>query len=399
MTDTTDAPATSRGSPHLSAANLDTTAGSVLHILLGLLDHKRVGEFAPAAVYGAAVVLAYLPLLITALVSERPVTVTQGPYPLPFLYDVNVMFIFLVSFPCMLILTVTDQQALTRALNSVRADGTVTIAETDLAAIDKRWFRLFRIANLAAQALGVVIGSIVAWLTYKIFTPVEIGHWIAYNDRLVPVGYFYLYCLVLFYIVTSVYVVRTFAIALLLRDIVAHAQLHMLPLHPDRAGGLQPVGRLALRNQYALTLLGLNLVLFFLTAGDFIRSNKPVLGLITALIVAYVILGPLAFVAPLLPFRNGMLRNKAELMSEVALRLRVELDHLRERLLSGTITAEDENRIERLRKIGAVIDELPVWPFDAVTLRQFLTAFTLPVATGIGTPLIVEFIRSFLLKS
>jgi hypothetical protein len=293
-------------------------------------------------------------------------------------------------------LTASDQEALTRALNNVLADGTVTIAQTALSDIEKHWFEVFRIVNLAAQALGLAIGGTVAYFTYKIFTPVNVGHWIAHDGHLVPAGYVYLYCLVLFYAVVTVYAIRTLFTALLLRSIVEHAQLHMLPLHPDKAGGLQPVGRIGLRNQYALTVLGLNIVLFFLASGDFILTNKPVLYLIAALVVFYVLLGPFAFVAPLLPFRSGMLKNKAQLMNEVAVRLRVELDRLRARLPSGTITAEDEDFIERLRKIGAIIDELPVWPFDAVTLRKFLTAFALPIVTGIGSPLILDFIRSLL---
>jgi hypothetical protein len=400
MTDASHAPATSLRSPRPSSANLDTTAGSAVHIFLriflSLFDHKSAREFAPTAVYVVAVALTYLPLLMTALLSGMPLTVTQGSYPLPFLYDVNVMFTFLVSFPCILILTASDQDVLTRALNNVLADGTVTIAPAALSDIEKHWFGVFRIVNVAAQALGLAIGGIVAYSNYKIFTPANVGHWIAHNGHLVPAGYVYLYGLVLLYAVVTVYAIRTFFTALLLRSIVEHAQLHMLPLHPDKAGGLQPVGRIGLRNQYALTVLGLNIVLFFLASGDFILSNKPVLYLIAALVAFYVLLGPFAFVAPLLPFRSGMLKNKAQLMNEVAVRLRVELDRLRARLPSGTITAEDEDFIERLRKVGAIIDELPVWPFDAVTLRKFLTAFALPIVTGIGLPLILEFIHSLL---
>jgi hypothetical protein len=184
----------------------------------------------------------------------------------------------------------------------------------------------------------------------------------------------------------STHVVRNLTIALLLRDIVAHAQLHMLPLHPDKAGGLRPVGHLGLRNQYVLTLFGLNIVIMMIVSYLFLEFSGLLISLMAAAIVAYLILGPLVFMAPLLPFRGAMLRNKAKLMSEVALRLRVELDHLRARLPSDTITAEDEALIARLRKIGAVIDELPVWPFDAATLRKFLTAYVLPIVSSIALP-------------
>ena len=75
-------------------------------------------------------------------------------------------------------------------------------------------------------------------------------------------------------------------------------------------------------------------------------------------------------------------------MSDVAQRLRVELDRLRAQLASGAISKEDGELIERLRKIGAVIDELPVWPFDAGILRKFLTAYITPLLSAVGYPVL-----------
>jgi hypothetical protein len=365
---------------------LDTTAGSALHRLVGLLEGLGLGAFAPMALYFGAVVITYLPLLVGAWLSPLSMTVPQGTLRFPFFYDVNSMFMFLVSFPCLLILTVTDQQALTWSLNTVQTDGTITVSQADGIALAKRWYRLFRRTNLAAQGLGLAIGGISAYLILRTETAADTGSWIADNKRLLPVGYIFLYCVFLFYAVASIFVLRNFAVALLLRDIVAHAQLHMLPLHPDKAGGLQPVGRLGLRNQYALTLFGLNIVLFVLITYLFLNASSWLIGVLAAVIIAYLILGPLVFVAPLLPFRGGMLRNKTQLMSKVALRMRVELDDLHSRLPSGVVTAEDEQLIERLRKIGALIEELPVWPFDADTLRKFLTAYAIPIVGSLSLP-------------
>jgi hypothetical protein len=204
----------------------------------------------------------------------------------------------------------------------------------------------------------------------------------------VPVGFVYLYCIFLFWALIPVYVFRNIAISLLLRDIVAHPQLHMLPLHPDKSGGLRPVGHLGLRNQYLLTLLGFNVVLLVMISRHYLNVPDTLYSLMVAAVIGYLILGPLVFMAPLLPFRDGMLRNKNQLMGEVAQRLRMELDRLLAQLQSGPISKEDEELIERLRKIGAVIDELPVWPFDAGTLRKFLTAYIIPIVSSVGYPVI-----------
>jgi hypothetical protein len=199
---------------------------------------------------------------------------------------------------------------------------------------------------------------------------------------MLPAGLVFLFCIFLFYWLVSIYVLRSFATSLFLKDLVAHAEIRMLPFHPDNSAGLRPVGHLGLRNQYALTVYGVNLVLLIWISVRYLNLQSSLYGLIVAAGAAYVILGPLVFIGPLLPFRAAMLRTKTELMSEVAQRLRIELQRLRKQLPSGQITKEDEELIDRLRKLGAVFNELPVWPFDAGTLRKFLTAYVIPIISA-----------------
>jgi hypothetical protein len=78
--------------------------------------------------------------------------------------------------------------------------------------------------------------------------------------------YVYLYCIILLYTLVIVYVTRCIVLSYFLRALVAAARpLCILPLHPDKCGGLRPVGRLGLRNQYTLTILGINIVLLLVT--------------------------------------------------------------------------------------------------------------------------------------
>ena len=368
---------------------LDTTAGSIIHSRFRKLDGLAPGAtFTVVRAYITAVALTYLPLSIAAILSPLSIVVPTAGHRLPFLYDWNVGFMCLVSFPCLAILTVTDQYVLARALRTVQSDGTITISQEDEKRLSVRWHRLFQITNVAGQSLGIVVGMIVAYFNFAVYAPARVGFWIAQDGRLMPVGFVFLYCIFLFYALIPVYVVRNVTISLLLRDIVSHANLHLLPLHPDKCGGLRPVGRLGLRNQYALTILGFNILLLVAISRLYLDVPDSVNGLIVAAVIAYVILGPVVFMAPLLPFRGGMLKTKSQLMSEVAQRLRMELDHLRTQLPSGPIYEKDEKLVERLRKIGAVIDELPVWPFDASTLRKFLTAYVIPLIGGVGYPIL-----------
>jgi hypothetical protein len=155
-----------------------------------------------------------------------------------------------------------------------------------------------------------------------------------------------------------------------------------LPFHPDKAGGLRPVGHLGLRNQYALSLFGVNVALLLLV-NQYLAKTDFLIGLTIAAIAGYLVVGPFVFVAALLPFRSAMQDNKARLMKTVALRMRFELDRVHAKLTKDDpITKDDEELVDRLRKISTVIDELPVWPFDAVTLRKFLTAYFVPIASA-----------------
>jgi hypothetical protein len=52
------------------------------------------------------------------------------------------------------------------------------------------------------------------------------------------------------------------------------------------------------------------------------------------------------------------------------------------------VSKEDEDTIERLRKMSALVEELPVWPFDALTLRKFATAYLVPVVTSAALALL-----------
>lgn len=395
-------PADKHGSPLISSApppsvliTVDTASGSILHRIFGNLERPW---FVPK-LFIIAVAATFLPLFLAACLSPLSLISPAAPHRIAFLYDWNILFAFTVSFPCLLIFSVTDQHVLADALKTVQLDGTVTLSGDAATSLSDCWRRRFRIVNISAQVTGIIVGALIAFFNYVIYTPSAVGFWIAHGGRLLPVGYIFEYCIFLFYFLIPLYVFRNIAVSLLLRDIVAHAQLRMLPLHPDKCGGLSPIGRLGLRNQYVLMIIGLNLVFFVMVSLFFLEIPLALYRLIGAAAVAYLIVGPIIFMAPLVPFRAGMIRNKNDLMRAVAQRLRLELQRLHGQLNSGPISRDDEELIDRLRKIGNVINELPVWPFDAATLRKFLTAYVAPILSSIFLPIgktLLDLVKSYL---
>lgn len=364
-----------------------TTQLSLLHRLFDGSDASP----AWARAFLTAVGCTYLPLLVAALTHPKLLwkfsdhCLSAECLRLPFLHDWNIHFAFLISFPTLVALLITDDAVLRSSLRQVQEDGVMTISEIDFAAFADVWAKRFRRANLIGQAAGLAIGAGLAFLTQQIYIASGSGFWISEQRVLLPVGYVYVYCIALLYALITLYVLRSILISVFLNQLVRRAELHMMPFHPDKCGGFRPVSRLGLRNQYTLTILGLNVVLLATMTDLYLPQSPSLKELVIAAAFAYAILGPVVFIGPLLPFRTGMQHEKNEWMREIAYRVRFELERLRNQIRAGDIAKEDEEFIDRLRKIGGVVDELPVWPFDARTLRRFATAYIVPVGvTAIG---------------
>jgi hypothetical protein len=383
------------------AWHADTTSKSVLHWLGSRTAHAtdRFSISQALTAYWLAATVTYGLMLLLNAVDLRSAQVVQSVTKLAFLRDMNTAYLFLCSFPTLVLLTISDDHALRTALNRVQRDGVVTIAARDRDLLQSKWQRRFARVNMFGQLAGVTIGTSIAIANYVAYSDASVGFWATAGGHFRPVGYAFLASVWLFYATFPVYVIRTIYSSLFLADVVRTGRISMMPFHPDKAGGLRPVGTIGLRNQYGLTVFGLNIVMFAVTTVLYLGKSELLIVLVTLALVAYLIMGPVVFLGPLLPFRAGMLRSKSELMSEVAQRLRVELHRLRTQLPSGPITGEDEALIDRLRKVGAIIDELPVWPFDAGTLRRFVTAYLIPFAGALVYPLVTRFIESWIKAS
>lgn len=374
----------------------DTSSDSLLH----RLTRRRAPGGKPrslVAVYLGVVAVTWLPLLLAATLGPVPLWNATGTGPLSFLQDWGFGFAVLVSMPSLVVLLVSDEQVLRGSLDEVQRDGVIALSRAAAGALTATWTRRFRTWNLVAQWAGIVLGVGLGIVTVRTYVNDPGASWIAPGGHLYLAGYVYLYCIVLLYALIIVYVTRCIVISLFLRALVAEAPLRILPLHPDRCGGLRPVGRLGLRNQYTLTILGINIVLLLVVWVYLMHRTAPLRDVMIAASVAYLILGPVIFMAPLLPFRAGMREAKQEWTHQVARVVRVEIERLRGQIGKSEITRLDEESIERLRKLGSVIDELPIWPFDPSTLRKFATAYIVPVALpllGQAARALVQVIRT-----
>lgn len=371
-------------SPRVSVS-IDTTGSSPLHAVARYRSGRAL------VIIGVCVItigITYVPMVIAALLGAGSTVTPTTVVHLPFFRDWSIAFRFLVSLPLLVAITITDQKTLDAALTRIQLEGILFVPEATTRFLTEKWQRRFRTTNRFSYSAGVALGAVVVLAQYVAYTSPNIGYWVAPYGVVQPAGYFYFFAIFLFYLILPVYLFRNVMITLFLSDLVGQSELSMLPFHPDNCGGLRPVGRLGLRNQYVLTVFGLNFVLVVAISLLHLKVPASLLGLWMAAAISYLVLGPVVFIGPLLPFRAGMIRAKLELGGEVAQRLRIELHRVRQLLPAGILSAADEELIDRLRKIAAVVDELPIWPFNAGTLRKFLLAYAGPVLSAVSYPVI-----------
>lgn len=374
----------------LSLPDIPSTRGSFLHLLPAFRPNDLGNGWARGVrIFLAFGGLLYLAIVIAAVAELPELWVADERLRLPFLRDANAAFAFLVSFPVLGYFLLSDDELLRRALRELQAGGVLRIETTAAASLAERWTTRFARANVSAQVLAVAVAVAVGVGNHVAYARPEAGFWILVDGRVSVAGWLFITGIGAFYAVVTLYVIRSFAVTWFLRDLVRVARLKILPFHPDNCGGLRPVGRIALRSQYTLTILGVNLAILLWLTFNNLGAEPGIAALVLLAAVAYLVLGPVVFLAPLLPFRAGMLHARAEMLTLVAREAEIEVDRLTAALSDHRIGEYDIAALERLHRVGDLIAEQPIWPFDVTTLRKFLTAYIIPIA-GFGLALVLN---------
>jgi hypothetical protein len=290
-------------------------------------------------------------------------------------------FWFAISFPLLTVYAITDQFLLIEAVKKIARENILCVSLNNAENLVNSWKSHFEKFNITYQIIGIVIGLLAAYLNYIMWSNPKVGFWILKGTRFSITGWVYLYCVFLFFYTVIVYVLRICSESFFLRDVARSGEVRLEPFHPDGCGGLSPVGKIGLRHQYILTLIGINLLIFYFHNVKLLDKSLIINIVMITLIVGYVIIGPLVFFSPLIPFRKAMKSFKSNLINDFSSRLQEELDKVRTNLKGQSISKEDRELIEMLRNIIILFQELPVWPFDTRTIRKFVIAYLAPAGS------------------
>lgn len=268
-------------------------------------------------------------------------------------------------------------------------------AETFLDFIER--FKAALNSRLAWVVGGVfAVGGIIAtypirsWITSGGSPYTQAGQWFAFYVRMgaileIPLAY-----------MLGLLAWRFGVIAWFIARLGEQLDLRVQPRHPDRSGGLKPVGDLCLTNAFLL------LVPAFLLSTWVVASTQPGMelyslwsGLFKKGLVLLSVAAAFLFFRPLYHIHRQMQKRRQEIQSDldelsgkiegIALKLRAEADTL----------APDEGarRLDELRFLEKVYQESsqsPTWPFDWNMVLKFATAEAIPILSlaGVGGPLV-----------
>jgi hypothetical protein len=247
--------------------------------------------------------------------------------------------------------------------------------------------------RFALKANRVFANSLVTWVPYVAGAAVVLFAYFAFvgagentwnspprNTPLTPVAWMTMLDIFLLYFTLGALVIRIGVIYKIIRLFLSQAnEVVINPLHPDKCGGLSPLGDFSLRITLAGLLAGICVVVG-VTTNIYQHGHRFWSAANCIMVIGYVFGLSVVFFLPLLAARRGMLEAKQETLQKIG-------DHCNEefrKAINGLNAGENpkiENmeQIEHLNKLYAVADRMPVYPFNTENVVRFASSVVWPI--------------------
>jgi hypothetical protein len=157
--------------------------------------------------------------------------------------------------------------------------------------------------------------------------------------------------------------------------------INVLVTHPDRCGGLSPIGNLCLLNALIIAVAGIHL-----GGWSLFSPNYPY----TQLIIVPLGLSIFAFVLPMLTIHEAMEREKQDFQTQLD-ELSHRINHEDRQLLEAgdyIDPARGEKWLSQIELMSKLFDQhrsIPTWPVNWAIFGKFLAAEAIPILSLFGT--------------
>jgi hypothetical protein len=169
--------------------------------------------------------------------------------------------------------------------------------------------------------------------------------------------------------------------------------------HPDRCGGLSPLGNLCLWNALILTVAGIHLGGWLIVAPNLSEPYRDLAStyhdLYLGLLVVPVVFAAVSFFWPMQSVHQEMLADRVRLqrqLDQIGRRINeLSRKKLEEADTPGLHDTEELDKEIKAKQATYLENQhLPVWPIDTRILAKFVTSQTVPLLglTGLGAPLV-----------
>ena len=233
------------------------------------------------------------------------------------------------------------------------------------------------------QAIG---GSVCGFILGLIFIEPEYG-WVQQN--LLKELYLRAWWIFLGFVAgASLYYVLAgfWAIRIYCRDVVSHEEI--LPLHPDRTGGLKELGRLSLDLDLivAIPSVGFPIMLLGFVQRTFVQREIKNIELVIALSTLYALTLVFVFFISISPAHDAMVKAK----NDYVLKVHGEYRDLHEGLIDKLdtkkrIEPEEYSRLSSLYGLYQRVQDMAVWPLDLRTTLRFSITSLIPLISTLST--------------
>ena len=354
-----------------------------MRLLLPIDRAKGIGLSRCVTIWVVLSELTYLPALFWNLHLEYQVLGKDAPMALPYLHDINLTMMLIVCLPALVISHLREAHLLPQVMSDLVAQGTASWERRNAEKFVSMWQTRYRRWNGGAVIGGLAVGALVAWMNYTFLQENYGKSWqTAYvkKPQINAPGWFFLIVQIgAFWFVLTQQFVRMLVGIGLLAGYAKKAVIRINPLHPDRVGGLKPIARVGMQNQIIVAIVGVNVGSIFVVLQMLGKGASIWIGVIAAL--AYLIVAPVVFVGPLVPFRPHMLEGKNKYLRRIGDQFRDDLDSTLRQLNDDSSSVVKLEKLERLGGIHERIAKLPEWPLDTRTVRKFSATLLSPVAS------------------
>ena len=268
--------------------NFDTCHGSWVHkFFTNKPGHESTFWRSYFLPYFYSVILFFVFPLIVAITNLPSVLNNSTDVSLPFLLDWNNTFMFIVTFPLIVSLLLSERNILSSNIAQVVSEDIIIFKDIKVKKFIKIWENKYKKYNIGFQVLGFLIGITALVLNYNLFMSDNWTSWQKTDGELNISGWILLlWQLPLFFFVIIFYLGRGIVTISFLKNLVGVSNVNFKPFHLDNAGGLSPIGKIGLRNQYVLATGGINIILLFIIFLSF--EYHPLIPLLIISVALYI---------------------------------------------------------------------------------------------------------------